>query len=234
MTFGYSQARFEGSQLPQKTQHLMIQMIDLNVQSNPDFQDYEVMSAQFILARAGGGVSEAQGAIYGLLCNNIPANDDSAWLSYVLDDRENESCKPLVQSLQHLYARCDTVLRNPADGFWVLLPKDDAPVLERTVALAAWCRGFLLGLLGPGNNRRQFFQGEAKELVDDLLAISEVEYEGVDDALVSENSESDERSLFEIQEYVQVAVQYLYEITAPNPPAPKPSAPKPLADDTNE
>ncbi len=172
------------------------------------------MTARFALAEAGNGVAEAQGAIYGLLCNNIPATEESIWLTYVLDaDYEKVSCKPVVESLQQLYLRCDAVLRNPGDGFWMLLPGEETPVAERTVAVAAWCRGFLLGLLGPRGNNVPAFQGEAKELIDDLLAISEVEQE--DSAVVSaEDDDDNERALYEIQAYVEVAVQYFYEITA--------------------
>jgi len=192
----------------------MIQMTDLDEQNSTCSTEYEAMTARFALAEAGNGVAEAQGAIYGLLCNNIPATEESIWLTYVLDaDYEKVSCKPVVESLQQLYLRCDAVLRNPGDGFWMLLPGEETPVAERTVAVAAWCRGFLLGLLGPRGNNVPAFQGEAKELIDDLLAISEVEQE--DSAVVSaEDDDDNERALYEIQAYVEVAVQYFYEITA--------------------
>jgi len=189
-------------------------MTDLDEQNSTCSTEYEAMTARFALAEAGNGVAEAQGAIYGLLCNNIPATEESIWLTYVLDaDYEKVSCKPVVESLQQLYLRCDAVLRNPGDGFWMLLPGEETPVAERTVAVAAWCRGFLLGLLGPRGNNVPAFQGEAKELIDDLLAISEVEQE--DSAVVSaEDDDDNERALYEIQAYVEVAVQYFYEITA--------------------
>lgn len=196
-------------------------MIDLNAQNDPSFPDYVAISAQFALANAETGVAEAQGAVYGLLCNNIPVADERTWLAYVLEaDPDKVSAGPLLENLRQLYVRCDAVLQNPAEGFWMLLPDDTAPVAERTEALAAWCRGFLLGLLGPRDNQQAAdegaaFTGDGKELIEDLLAISEVEQPGIGAAASQQDGEEDEWALFEIQEYVQTAAQFFYEVTAP-------------------
>ncbi len=190
-------------------------MIDLDAQSNLDSWHYTVLSAQFALLDADCNGAEAQGVIYGLLCSNIPVTEESLWLPYVIEaDRENPAYAPLLKTIRQLYDRCDAVLQNPSDGFWMLLPEDTAPLAERTRALASWCKGFLLGLLGPTENGHAAFADEARELIDDLLAISEVaEVDGAGAETV-DDQESEERALFEIQEYVKVAAQYLYEVTS--------------------
>jgi uncharacterized protein YgfB (UPF0149 family) len=82
-------------------------------------------------------------------------------------------------------------------SFELLLPDDDDPVAERATALANWCAGFLsgLGMRVEGDALPE----EIMEILRDLAAIAQVEDE-------VDGSEDAERDLFELHEYVKVAV----------------------------
>ena len=84
-------------------------------------------------------------------------------------------------------------------------PSDDCMLRERIDALADWCRGFVLGLMSGVAERINEYPGDVPELVRDIMAISEAEVSQDDDP------EGQERALTEIEEYVRVAAQLIYD-----------------------
>jgi uncharacterized protein YgfB (UPF0149 family) len=97
----------------------------------------------------------------------------------------------------------------------LLLPGDETALAERAVALGQWCQGFLAGF---GQNAGGLeLSVEAKEVLQDLVAISQVQ-----DAL--EESEDGESDYMEVMEYLRVAPLLLFtELAKPAEPAAKPS-----------
>ena len=87
-------------------------------------------------------------------------------------------------------------------GFELLLPDEDAPLVERAEALVGWCRGFLggFGLAAPAADT---LSGEATEALQDLARIAASD-------LAYEDSETDEDALAEIVEFVRVAALLLH------------------------
>lgn len=92
--------------------------------------------------------------------------------------------------------------------FALLMPGDDEPTAERAESLADWARGFALALLRGGELKPESFSGDSAEVVQDLLKISEAE--------PGEDPEEDERALVEIEEYIRVGVQLMFEELQPD------------------
>lgn len=97
----------------------------------------------------------------------------------------------------------------------LLLPNDDAPLAERTMALGQWCQSFLTGFGLTAGDRA--LSREAMEVLQDMAAIAQIQ-----DSL--EESEDGESDYMEVMEYLRVAPLLLFtECAKPVSPAPKPS-----------
>lgn len=92
--------------------------------------------------------------------------------------------------------------------FALLLPGEDEPTAERAESLADWARGFALALLRDGELKLESLGGDSAEVVQDLLKISEAE--------PGEDPEEDERALVELEEYIRVGVQLMFEELQPD------------------
>lgn len=91
--------------------------------------------------------------------------------------------------------------------FSLLLPGEDEAIEERTESLADWARGFALALLRDEELALGEIGGDSAEVVRDFLKISE--------AQPTEAWEEDEKALMEIEEYMRVGVQLVYEEMQP-------------------
>ena len=75
---------------------------------------------------------------------------------------------------------------------------------ERTHALGDWCRGFTLGIGWNGKTTMPAFGEGATEALSDIAHIALAE-PGTDPP------ETEERALVELEEYLRVSVQLIYE-----------------------
>ena len=118
------------------------------------------------------------------------------------DPIKDEYRGPLVA----MYSATVSSLEAEAMQYQLVLPDDDTEFVQRVETLAFWCQGFLNGFAVAGKQRQMQgasdFSKEASELLNDLVAISQI---GLD--LEDEPAETD---FFEICEYVRVAVLSLY------------------------
>jgi uncharacterized protein YgfB (UPF0149 family) len=97
--------------------------------------------------------------------------------------------------------------------FRPLLPSDDEPLAEQVEAVAAWCQGFLSGVgsTAPAAARSAAEGAALGEILRDFAEISraglsEEEAEGLDEP---------DFALAQIQEYVRVSVQIVFEELGP-------------------
>lgn len=171
--------------------------------SNPD---YNQLSAALTLANSGNSPSEIHGVICGVICNHIKTARASRphELVGMIAGLGDQNVNGLNIVLETLYESCSRDLRASDAGFSLLLPNNDHDLVERTQALAGWCRGFLLGLLHNRNLSVGNLPGDALEIAQDLIAISQAE-PGDEDPV------RDEWALAELEEYVRVGVQLVYE-----------------------
>jgi len=99
--------------------------------------------------------------------------------------------------------------------FSLLLPQDEAPIDERAASVADWARGFVLALLRGEQLRLEDLNADSGEFLRDLFKISEAAADG--------GAEEEERALAEIEEYMRVGVQLVFEELQPDDdPRPEP------------
>ena len=82
----------------------------------------------------------------------------------------------------------------------LVLPDDDTPLVERTTALGAWCRGFLSGFGMQVGDRALTEDGQ--ELLRDLINISRIDPDDRADDV-------GERDFLDVLEYVRLGALML-------------------------
>lgn len=160
-------------------------------------------------ALTDAGVDSAASEIHGLLCGIVSrgggiASDWSAVLAAAGDVLDN-----VPQSLRQLFSRLMAATAGAlGEGqmqFSLLLPEHDVGIDARAEALAAWCQGYVMGLALGGSSGMEGLSTEAREAVADLIRISGAVADREEDAEVQD------RAISEIEEFVRVAVQLIYE-----------------------
>ncbi|MDD2059456.1 YecA family protein [Pseudomonas sp. GD03860] len=169
-----------------------------------------------LLTSNGHPVSPAE--LHGLLLGRSCAGagfDAEGWLADAAQLLEVEPSDNVRNALIGLQEMVKGELTSDDITVVLLLPGDELPLTDRATALGQWCQGFISGFgLNAGGKE---LSTEAKEVLQDLVAISQVQ-----DAL--EESEDGENDYMEVMEYLRVAPLLLYtELAKPVEPAPKPS-----------
>ncbi len=165
--------------------------------SGLSYDDY-----QLIIENSGAecSIAEAHGIMTGMLCV-----DQS--VSFFCWQNELNSSRILTgefdaQGVEHLAALFDNtrdLMAAGGFGFSPCLPCDDVSISDRVFVLSEWCEGFLHGL--GSADVEMSWPGECKEIINDFIAISQVDSDSDSD------SEDDETSLMELIEYVRVGVE---------------------------
>lgn len=166
--------------------------------------------------------SELHGLLLGYLSGGVRF-EKQEWLSLVLDHMGAETFDlsklvHLEDDLKEYYEAVDQEIANDSSSLQLLLPDDDYPLNDRAEALAIWVRGFLEGIAIAANEKLATVDSDLQELLRDLVDISQMDPR-------IEGSEQGERELFEVSEYVKVAVLNLYAEF--NQPEVKPSSASP-------
>ena len=172
------------------------------------------MSENFIAYHEWAPELFAQGVelpawVHGIVCAQVIAENNPSchahieqWLSTML--QEEESVQVRTQSI---VTRGRNVLRNQLYNvdfdLQLMIPGDDEPLAERIIALGGWCAGFLKGL-ELIEHPKFTNHPEVMEAINDLAEIVEIEEAGSNDA------ETDETALFQLIEYVRVAVMFIF------------------------
>ena len=161
------------------------------------------------LRRCGSSWSAEQA--HGLLCSSLSvggAEGGVIWLRRVLEGADPASvhareCAVLLESLLN---ETHQQLSERQSGFSLLLPGDDDPAAARATALAAWCEGFLHGLVTDVHNeelKKRLAKEPLSDIIRDLLEMTR--------ATADEDDEGTEEAYTELVEYLRVAVQLTYE-----------------------
>jgi len=191
--------------------------------------DFDQLSA---LLRDFGALQSAA-ELHGLLVGYLAAGrrpSRSEWLR-IANEQADLSRNPdevAGDLLQALYQQTLTTLLGSELEFQLLLPDDDATLLERVNSLGQWAQGFLLGYGLAGNTTTD--DAELVESLRDLAAIAQI---AADDE--NETEDSSESDLFAICEYVRLTATDIFwrneEGTAAPinptepPPSPAPASP---------
>lgn len=151
-------------------------------------------------------LAECHGLLSGLLCR-----DDTATASDFLHHLAAAQLvvnpgDALRQAMVELFEITSRQFEDSELGYHLWLPDDSEVLEERTLALAQWCAGFLLGVASGGEINT--LSEEAREAVEDLQQIARAE---ISDAGVVEDSEEDEQAFAEIVEYVRIVALMMKE-----------------------
>ena len=144
--------------------------------------------------------AEFHGTLTGLACAGHSGRNIDQWQALLVADSE---ARPLLDAMRGLMALTERALESPAFGFQPIFCSGTS-LPERTHALGDWCRGFTLGI-GWDDTARVASLGEnSTEALSDIAQISLAE-PGAD------RPETEERALVELEEYLRVSVQLIYE-----------------------
>ncbi len=146
--------------------------------------------------------SEAHGTLAGALCTTAEYRFED-WLQEILPEGRAQPIS--TGALRSLYFVTAETLNGAEMEFHPLLPEDDAPLDERTAALAQWCVGFLYGLGSSSIQDLSKLPGEVGEVIRDFDEITRVGVDG------GEGDEQNESAYAELVEFVRVGVQLVFE-----------------------
>ncbi len=179
---------------------------------NADITGFAAFRRLLSSLQASWEPAEAHGAFCGRAClRGTAALQD--WLAELADSAtDNVLAVEAGRGLQTLAADSLVKLEAGQLAFQLLLPDDDLPLRERTAALADWCHGFMQGLASAGGADQgaaaDVLAGEdIAEILEDFSAITNAGAEG-------EADEAGENAFAELEEYVRVSVQLIYDATA--------------------
>lgn len=166
-----------------------------------------------LLATNGQPVSpaELQGLLLGRCCAGAGFSGDG-WLEEAGDLFEGTVPSSLHAALLGLQEMVKTeLLAESTVALTLLLPSDDDPLAERTIAMGQWAQGFLSGF--GANIGTTKLSDDVRETIEDLIAIAKIEPEEEDD-------EEGEAAYMEVNEYLRAVPLFLF--TACNKePAPR-------------
>jgi uncharacterized protein len=175
---------------------------------------FDELQRALVQSRALTDAAEAHGTLVGSLCSSSCSLAD--WLAEILPDGRTDAQTDAADSLRAVFESTADALLDGALGFQPLLPSDDEPIGDRTLALGEWCQGFLYGLgTGVAVTDASQLPGDAAEVLRDMTEITHVDVDPEDD------TESNEEAYAELVEFVRVGVQLLYDQlqAARTPPA---------------
>ena len=166
---------------------------------------YKQLDSALNLASRSESPSEVHGLIIGCISNHLATGIKPELIGLMTGGETPEGTSSLADLIYEVYRENSELLFNSDDIFDLLIPDDDATVVLRTEALAEWCQGYILGLLHSDQLAIDQLPEDGPEIARDILSISEAGPSEGDDA------QKDEWALAELQEYVKVGVQLVFE-----------------------
>ncbi len=151
-------------------------------------------------------VAEFHGLISGLVCAGDCLDEIDDWLPMLLtqDYLSDAQYLPIKHEVQKAYAEIEDSLVSDGFGYQLVLPSDLHSHEERVNSLTAWCSGFVTTLIEYAGIGDESLSGDELEFVADVKTISQTQIEPGDAAEF-------ESVYVEIEEYLRVGVQLVYE-----------------------
>ena len=176
-------------------------MMDEHEQSLPDYNEFEA-----ILQELNSSLVASE--CHGMVCAGLTHSREGGpgGISPNLFGAETETLvqnPDIARMLARLMLLSAGWLEQGSYDFTLFLPDDSDPLPTRSTALADWCRGYVMGLVEAGLTDFDKLPEDAAEVVRDLVAISELE--------LSEDDDGSDEDLMQIEEFIRVGVQLVYE-----------------------
>ena len=155
--------------------------------------------------------SEAHGMLCGLICAGSK-DPVGAWLEHLFSDQEADPAdsSEVRQHLKEFAMQVMETVRDRNDGLTLILPDEEAPLLERATGIYDWIRGFLFAVGALGVKESDLSE-QGREVIRDFADLTRMDLADLDE------SEENEEALMEITEFVRVAAMLIREER--NPPA---------------
>lgn len=159
------------------------------------------------LERAEADLSPAEfhGTVCAFLCTRTPPRMDD-WVNEIVLSEHVTHGGAWSRALCEAGEHTRLALSEGAFALELLLPEDDAPLVQRSEALSDWCTGFLYGLGLAGGGIGEALSEEAREVVTDLAEFTRIDAEDE-----GEGADGAEKDYAEIVEYVRMGVLLIYE-----------------------
>ncbi len=158
--------------------------------------------------RASGwksGASEAHGLLAGLACRGVTSSQvANKRFLFQIDEKDD------IAMLQGLFELISTDLESSEPTFNPLLADEDSASAQRIDEVANWCAGFIQGFCNDGSSVINECNDEIQELLQDIMDISGMQAGTMSASTVPESGEED-RELTEIEEYLRVGIQLIYD-----------------------
>jgi len=162
--------------------------------------NYDELVIIFEQIKPESSVSESHGIICGFICAGREMHG-KAMISPFLQQLGNSSAQGQDPVLE-LYKESSEKIQNFEFDFQLMLPDEDAKLSQRAEALSQWCQGFLVALKMAGIEAG--FTDESRQVFERFSEIATIDFEAID------FEEEDEKTYFEITEYVRFATLLFY------------------------
>lgn len=149
---------------------------------------------------------EVHGTIVGAISNHMKSGITPDLLKLIEPEADANDGRfaQLTSVLYELYRDTSEMLLEGKEGFDLLLPDEDESIAERVDGIATWCKGFLLGLLYNNAFSVDQLPESGSEIVRDLMEIAEA-------AAGADDEQDEDWALAELEEYVKVGSQLVFE-----------------------
>lgn len=150
--------------------------------------------------------SEVHGTILGAICNHMKSGQTPDLLKLIepTADQNDGRMNQLSEMLHDLYRENTEMLLESKEGFALVLPGEDEGINIRVDGIATWCKGFLLGLLYNNAFSIDQIPESGSEIVRDMMEIAEA-------AAGNDEEREEDWALAELEEYVKVGSQLIFE-----------------------
>jgi uncharacterized protein YgfB (UPF0149 family) len=149
------------------------------------------------------GASEAHGLLCGLACRGI-TSDTVRTRAFLFQLTESSH----IDMIEGIFCLACRDLDDESFGFNLMLPDIDTPAIEQAESISNWCQGFLQGIYSDNTNTDNLELSSVAEALDDIMQIGHLEFD-------PDQSDQNLSSLTEIEEFLRVAVQLIYDELKP-------------------
>ena len=167
---------------------------------------YIQIESALVLSGIEISASEVHGTIVGAIANHMKSGQSPDLLRLVEPNADPNDGRfaQLSETLYDLYRENSGFLLEGKEGFNLLMPDDDESINARAEALASWSRGYILGLLYNEAFSIDQLPDNGPEIVRDIMQIAEA-------AAGSDNEQEEGWALAELEEYIKVGCQLVFE-----------------------
>ena len=170
----------------------------INFEVNAD--STEKLERVFRQNSLGLSIAEIHGTLTGLVCIGQNETNFHQWQPLLFP---KIGAKFLLNTMFSLTSFTKRRLESFDFQFKPILGSS-SELVKRTELLSDWCRGFTIGVSWNGINQAKNSTEDTEIFLSDIVQISLAE-------VGSDDSEIEEKAFFELEEYVKVGVQLVYE-----------------------